>query len=100
MHISSHHVKSGFLQTMEMDGLLTKQGRNECNRNECNRDSRLMVNSADSGARGNQLLLVCDPGQAFLNLSVPPHSSLLQSGSGEEESCFVRLLTRIRRQHA
>lgn len=81
MHISSHHV--------EMDGLLTKQGRNEC---LIVTDSRLTVNSTHSGARGNQLLLVCDPGQVLLNLSVSPHSSLLQSGSGEEESCFMRLL--------
>lgn len=29
MYIPSHHVKSGFFQTVEMDGLLTKQCRNE-----------------------------------------------------------------------
>lgn len=50
-----------------------------------------MVNNTDSAARGNQVLLACDPGQV-LNLSVSPRSSLLQSGSGDEERCFVRLL--------
>ena len=50
-----------------------------------------MVNSTDSAARGNQVLLACDPGQV-LNLSVSPRSSLLQSGSRDEERCFIRLL--------